>query len=125
VIERPGWAEGDGRLWSREWQAAETLTGGEEGERDEKGREEEDAGQGRWVGEKGEDLHGAAAGGTEERQDLVDTGEEYGPADPRRAGGARRLVLSAGGERGWLGGLGVGETRRLGRSSTDGDDGGT
>ena len=38
------------------------------------------------VGEKGEDLHGAAAGRTEERQDLIDPGEEHGPADPRRAG---------------------------------------
>jgi hypothetical protein len=33
-------------------------------------------------------------------------------------------VQRAGGERGWLGGLGVGETGRLGRRSADGDDGG-
>jgi len=73
------------------------------------------------VSEKGEDLHGAAAGRTEERQDLVDSGEEHGPADTRGAGWARRLVQRAGGERC---GLGVGDAERVGRSSTDGDDGG-
>jgi len=82
----------------------------------------EDGGDNRWVGEKGEDVHGAAAGGAEERQDLIDPGEEHGPADARRAGGARKFVQSAGGERDWLGGLGVGETRRLSRNSADGDD---
>jgi hypothetical protein len=46
----------------------------------------EDGGEDGRVGEKGEDLHGAAAGGTEERQDLVDPCEEHGPADARRAG---------------------------------------
>ena len=45
-----------------------------------------DGGENGRVGEKGEDLHGAAAGRTEERQDLVDPGEEHGPADARRAG---------------------------------------
>ena len=46
----------------------------------------EDGGEDGRIGDEGEDLHGAAAGGTEERQDLVDPGEEHGPADARRAG---------------------------------------
>ena len=46
----------------------------------------EDGGDDGWVGEEGEDPHGAAASRAEERQDLVDTGEEHGPADARRAG---------------------------------------
>ncbi len=72
---------------------------------------------------KVEDAHGAATGRTEERQDLIDPGEEHGPADARRAVCARRLLQGAGGERGWLGGLG-GETRHLGRGSPDSHDGG-
>jgi hypothetical protein len=36
----------------------------------------EDGGDDGWVGEEGEDPHGAAASRAEERQDLVDTGEE-------------------------------------------------
>jgi len=82
---------------------------------------EEDGGDDGWVGEEGEDSHGAAAGRAEERQDLVDTGEEHGPADARGTGSPRRLVQRARSERG---GLGVGEAGRLGRGSADGDDGG-
>ena len=47
---------------------------------------QEDGGEDGWIGEEGEDLHGAAAGRAEERQDLIDPGEEHGPADARRAG---------------------------------------
>jgi len=46
----------------------------------------EDGGDDGRIGDEGEDLHGAAAGRTEERQDLIDPGEEHGPADTRRAG---------------------------------------
>jgi hypothetical protein len=42
---------------------------------------QKNSGDDRRVGEKGEDLHGAAAGRAEERQDLVDAGEEHGPSD--------------------------------------------
>ena len=47
---------------------------------------QEDGGEDGWIGQEGEDLHGAAAGRAEERQDLIDPGEEHGPADARRAG---------------------------------------
>ncbi len=47
---------------------------------------EEDGGDDGRVGEEGEDAHGSAAGGAEEREDLVDAGEEDGPPDARRAG---------------------------------------
>jgi hypothetical protein len=85
----------------------------------------EDGGDNRRVGEKGEDAHGATAGRAEERQDFVDTGEEHGPADLRRAGGAggarRRVQVTGDG----TGCLSIDKAGRLGRSSTDGDDGGT
>lgn len=38
------------------------------------------------IGEKGENLHGATPGRAGERQDIVDPGEEHGPADARWAG---------------------------------------
>jgi len=82
----------------------------------------EDGGEDGRVGEKGEDLHGAATGRTEERQDLIDPGEEHGPADPRRAGGARKLVQVTGDGAECLS---IDKAGRLGRSSTEGDDGGT
>jgi hypothetical protein len=46
----------------------------------------EDGGDDGRIGDEGEDLHGAAAGGTEERQDLIDPDDEHGPADARQAG---------------------------------------
>jgi hypothetical protein len=46
----------------------------------------EDGGKDGLLGDEGEDLHGPTAGGTEERQDLIDPGEEYDPAYTRRAG---------------------------------------
>jgi hypothetical protein len=92
VIERPWWAEGDGRLWSREWQAAETLTGGEEGERDEKGREEEDAGQGRGhVGMGGERQMPSGVPGV-------------GPFSVVEVGGQRLVELEVG-DGVWIGGV--------------------
>ena len=47
---------------------------------------QKDGGEDGRVGEKGEDPHGAATGRAKERQDLVDPGEEHGPADARRTG---------------------------------------
>ena len=46
----------------------------------------EDGGDDGRIGDEGEDLHGAAAGRTEERQDLIDPDDEHGPADARQAG---------------------------------------
>ena len=67
---------------------------------------EEDGGDDGWVGEKGEDGHLAAAGGAEERQDLVDASEQDGPADPCGAGarsrfGIGRSMSGQGGVHGW------------------------
>jgi hypothetical protein len=47
---------------------------------------QEDGGEDGRIGDEGEDLHGSTAGGAEKRQDLIDPGEEHGPADTRRAG---------------------------------------
>jgi len=82
---------------------------------------QEDGGDNRRVGEEGEDAHGPATGGAEERHDLIDAGEEHGPPDARGGGGPRRLVQRAGSERSWVG---LGEAGCLGRGSTDDDDGG-
>jgi len=88
---------------------------------------EEDGGDDGWVGEEGEDPHGAAATTlravprAEERQDLIDPCEEHGPADACGAGGARRLVQ---GVRDGMGRLGIDKAGCLGRGSIDDDDGG-
>ena len=57
---------------------------------------EEDGGDDRRVGEKGEDGHLAAARRAEQRQDLVDPGEEHGPSDPRGTGGPSRFGVGWG-----------------------------
>jgi hypothetical protein len=58
---------------------------------------EEDRGDDRWIGEEREDPHLGAAGGTEQRQHVVDASEQDGPADPRGRG------RSGGGLGGWTG----------------------
>ena len=57
---------------------------------------EEDGGDDGRVGEKGEDRHLATARGAEQRQDLVDPGEEHRPSDPRGAGGPSRFGIGRG-----------------------------
>jgi hypothetical protein len=49
----------------------------------------EDGARGPWVGEKGEDAHGGAAVGAAEGEDLVDAGEEAGPAGTGGGAGER------------------------------------
>ena len=58
---------------------------------------EEDGGDDGRIGKEREDPHLGAAGGTEERQHVVDASEQDGPADPR---GRDR---SGGGLGGWAG----------------------
>jgi len=72
---------------------------------------QKDGGEDRRVGQEGKNFHGPTAGRAEERQDFVDTGEEHGPADTRRAGGARRIVQVTGH------GVGVSASARLGISA--------
>ena len=47
---------------------------------------EEDGGDDGRIGEEREDPHLSAAGGTEQRQHIVDASEQDGPADPRGRG---------------------------------------
>ena len=51
---------------------------------------EEDGGDDGRIGEEGEDPHLVAAGGTEQRQHVVDPREQDGPADSGRGGALTR-----------------------------------
>jgi len=84
-----GWGEGRGPVWEIEM--------------------EEDGGDDGRVSEEGEDGHGAAAHGAEERQDLVDACEQHGPSNPRGAWAPHRLGIGKGRE-----GLGRGGVHRWG-----------
>ncbi len=70
---------------------------------------EEDGGDDGRIGEEGEDPHLAAAGGTEQRQHVVDASEQDGPADSGRGGALTRRL----GGNGRGGGIPFGR-RRLG-----------
>lgn len=70
---------------------------------------EEDGGDDGRIGEEGEDPHLAGAGGTEQRQLVVDAREQDGPADSERGGALTRRL----GGNGRGGGIAFGR-RRLG-----------
>ena len=57
------------------------------------GEVSEDALDDRGVGEEGEDAQGAVASGATQGVELVDAGQELGPAEAVGAGGARRAVV--------------------------------
>jgi len=59
---------------------------------------EEDGRDDARIGQKREDLHVGAAGGTQKRQDIVDAREQDGPADSGRGGALGRQL---GGRGGW------------------------
>ena len=41
---------------------------------------DEDGADGRWIGDKGNDTHGSAARGADEREDLIDASDEGSPS---------------------------------------------
>ena len=82
---------------------------------------EEDGGDDGRVGEEREEAHWATAGGAEQGQDLIDAGEEDGPADARGARGPGRPGV--GQDCRLPDGLGVHGWGRDGLGPADGDDG--
>jgi len=113
-IERGRLIEEKVGLWRR--------SGGSDGGRLVRQLEVEEDGQndGR-IGEEGEDPHLAPTNGTEQRQHLVDPGDELGPTDARgggRAGGGYRLRGQGSGVGGWRVALGL-----QGSGPAEGDDG--
>ena len=78
------------------------------------------------IGEEGDDPHGAATRGAEQRQHLVDASEQHGPSDASRVAGASRLSIE-GGLRPWPRARWARErgSGRLGFGPANGRDGGT